>query len=71
MGFISSLGLGKMLGFISFADISQAFILGLFGAIGGWLGKKAIVYLIKSIRIQILNFRINQIIKQKNKRKNQ
>lgn len=60
MGFISSLGLGKLFGFISLTDVSQAFILGLFGAMGGWIGNKIIVFLIKKVKILIINNQINK-----------
>lgn len=61
MGFISSLGLGRLLGFVSFEDITQALILGLFGAVGGYIGKKLVVYLGK----QINKFKMVDKVKQK------
>lgn len=42
--------LGKALGFITLASLGQAFVLGLVGAIGGYLAKKGMDFLIKYIK---------------------
>lgn len=47
---VGGVGLGKMLGFITLAGISQAFVFGAVGAIGGVLGKKLIVTIVNYIQ---------------------
>lgn len=54
-GFVSTLTFGKLLGFISFSDASQALILGFVGAIGGWLGKEVIFWTVKKCKSIIIN----------------
>jgi hypothetical protein len=52
-GFVSALGLGKILGFITLTSVWQTLALGAIGAIGGYLGKMLIVYLVKLIKAKI------------------
>ena len=44
VGAVSSLGLGKLFGIISYDDLLSAFILGAAGSLGGWLIKTMIGY---------------------------
>lgn len=52
MGFISTISFG-LLGFIHMANVYEAFVLGLIGSIGGWLGKMGIEYLMQFLKITI------------------
>jgi len=55
-GFISSITLGGLFGLITFGDVWQAFILGLFGAVGGWIGKELLMWIVKKSK-SIINKR--------------
>lgn len=59
-GFVSTLTFGRLLGFISIADVSQALILGFIGAVGGWLGKEAIIWIVNKCKSIIINRKIKQ-----------
>ena len=49
-GFVTSIGIGEIFGFLNLANISQAFVLGMVGAVGGYLGKIGIIYIINKIK---------------------
>lgn len=52
MGFAGVL-IGKLLGWIAFASVAQAFVLGCAGAAGGWLTKLLLEAIIKQIKLLI------------------
>lgn len=49
VGFVSSLGLGKIFGVISYNDLVSSFLLGAVGAVAGWMVKNCLSYLGKKI----------------------
>lgn len=53
LGFVSTLLLNDVFGWIHIADVGKAMILGMVGAAGGWAAKHALDYIKKTIKKQI------------------